>query len=77
MKKKNVFWIASVLILVNLFLFIIPDPRNGSKLTLKQLEAMADDGEEKQPTPPPEDEYPPTRAFPTEWSFSAITDFLF
>lgn len=71
MKKKIVFWVALVLILVNLFLFTTPASSNQSKLTLKQFEAMADDSV-KTPTSPPDDEYPPTRVFPTEGSFSAI-----
>jgi hypothetical protein len=76
MKKKIAFWVASVLILVNLILFTTPDPSNRSELTLKQLEALADDGGETPPLPPDE-EYPPSRAFPTEWSIDAIIDFLF
>lgn len=76
MKKKIVFWVASVLILANLFLFTTPNPSESSKLTLKQLEAMADDSGETPPLPPDE-EYPPSRAFPTEWSLDAIIDLLF
>lgn len=76
MKKKIVFWVASVLILANLFLFTTPDPSKSSKLTLNQLEAMADDGGET-PPPPPDDDYPPARVFPEEWSIDAIIDFLF
>lgn len=76
MKKKIIFFGVSVLIFANLVVFTIPVPNNPSKLTLKQLEAMADDGVET-PPPPPDDEYPPTRAFPTELSFNAIIDFLF
>lgn len=76
MKRTIVFWAASVLILVNLFLFTTPDPSKPSKLTLKQLEAMADDSVET-PPPPPDDECPPLRVFPEEWSIDAIIDFLF
>ena len=76
MKKKIMFSVVSVLILANLFLFTTPDPNNPSKLTLMQLEAMADDGGEI-PPPPPDDERPPLRVFPTEWSLDAFIDFLF
>lgn len=76
MKKKVMSIMVLVVILVNLFLFTTPDPNNPSKLTLKQIEAMADDGGET-PPPPPDDEYPPTRVFPTQWSLAVIIDNLF
>jgi len=76
MKKKIMLLVISVVILANLFLFTTPVPNSQSKLSLVQLEAMADDGVET-PPPPPDDEFPPLRIFPTEWSLSAIIDYLF
>lgn len=74
MKKKTVYLIVVALIVANVFFSTTPTRSKESDLTLVLLEARADGPGE---TDPPEEEFPPLRPSPTDWSLSAIIDYLF
>jgi hypothetical protein len=78
MKKKPITIIVVFLILANVFFSTSPAPDKESLLTLVLLEARADEPVETDPPDPDPDPDPiPLRPFPSDWTLSAIIDYLF
>lgn len=76
MKKKNLCFAVMLLIIVNVFLYPLTETKKQSQFSLTLLEARADGDGETDPTDPGE-EYPPLRPIPSDWTMSAMLDYLF